>query len=479
LARQHDLDQTWAHIQSILRSSFPESTYAIWLAGLRPVRIDSDTATLLIEVTAGTDEWLRRRFGTALVEAARKVDPSVERVELVGADQESPVDASAAAAQPAQRKVLPATFKPGYTFDLFVIGKTNRFAHAAALAAAELPGHAYNPLLIHGPPGVGKTHLLQAIGNYVSTHDTNLAVHYTTTEGFTSDFTRSLKQNTVEEFKNAHRQYDVLLVDDLQFLENKPRTAEELLHTFDSLLTAGAQIVISSDRDPNNITFLETRFKERLQGGLTIHLTPPNQTTRLVILRKLAALNDLEVPADVLTQIAERITSNIRAIEGALIRIVAFASLSETEITPHLADHVLSSLYSNPVVPETPTSRPHPDDIQAKTADALGLPADRLASPGRSRPVVYARQIAMYLCRELAGLSYPEIARRFNRRDHTTALHAHRKVKGQLLSDPDTRALVAGITNALSTAFHTSSHSRSTHENPLNSQTTDVVHRIP
>jgi chromosomal replication initiator protein len=477
LARQHDLDQTWAHIQTTLRTSFPESTYAIWLAGLRPVRVDSETATLLIEATAGADDWLRRRFGAALVEAARKADASIERVELVGAGQQPPADTASEPVRPSHRKPLAATFKPGYTFDRFVIGKTNRFAHAAALAAAELPGHAYNPLLIHGPPGVGKTHLLQAIGNYVSTHDTNLAVHYTTTEGFTSDFTRSLKLNAVEEFKSSYRQYDVLLVDDFQFLEGKPRTAEELLHTFDSLLTAGAQIVISSDRDPNSTTFLEARFRERLQGGLTIHLTPPNQTTRLVILRKLAALNELEIPPPVLTQIAERITSNVRAIEGALIRIVAFASLSETEITPHLADHVLSSLYSEPIASATPPSRPHPDDIQAAAAGALGLSARQLTSPGRSRPVVYARQIAMYLCRELAGLSYPEIARHFNRRDHTTALHAHRKVKGQLLSDPDTRTLVASITNALSTAPHTSSHSRSTRKSPFQSQPAPPIHR--
>jgi chromosomal replication initiator protein len=477
LARQHDLDQTWAHIQSLLRTSFPESTYNIWLARLRPAALDHASSTLFIEAAGETGEWLRRRFGAALNEAAREADPSIERVELIGPAQGPLDEPDVTPAGGIFRPHAPAvTFKPGYTFDRFVIGKTNRFAHAAALAAAELPGHAYNPLLIHGPPGVGKTHLLQAIGNYVSTHDTNLTVRYTTTEGFTGDFTRALKQSTLEEFKGAYRRYDVLLVDDLQFLEGKPRTAEEFLHTFDSLLTSGAQIVISSDCDPAEISFLEARFKERLQGGLTIHLGPPNRNTRLAILRKLAALNELEIPTEVMTQLAERISSNIRALEGALIRVVAFASLSESSITTALADQVLASLYSDEPAPSRTKPRPNADQIQAETASALGLEAGHLSSPGRSRPVVYARQVAMYLCRELAGLSYPEIARHFNRRDHTTALHAHRKVKAQLLSDPETRTLLTTLTNTLCTVHHNPSHRSSTPRTASPPQSTNGIH---
>ena len=378
-----------------------------------------------------------------------------------------------------RRAVATATFKPGYTFDRFVIGKTNHFAHAAALAAAEMPGHAYNPLLIHGPPGVGKTHLLQAIGNYIMTHDTNLAVHYTTTEAFTGDFTRALKHKDLDDFKNAYRRADVLLLDDLQFLEGKPKTAEEFLHTFDSLLTSGAQIVISSDRDPSQISFLEARFRERLQAGLTIHLAPPNQNTRIAILRKLVALNEVEIPAQVVTQLAERIPSNIRALEGALIRIVAFASLSESSITPSLAEQVLANLYSDQATPPVRATRPGPDQIQTATATKLGLEVSELSSPKRNRPVVYARQVAMYLCRELAGLSYPEIARHFSRRDHTTALHAHRKMKAQVLSNPETRTLVAAITNALHTSQHSSPHSPSTSNTALPSESRDVIHTFP
>jgi chromosomal replication initiator protein len=479
LARQHDLDQTWAHIQSTLRTSFPESTFQIWLAGLRPVQVEG--TTLLVEVTGATEDWLRRRFGPALNRAAREADPSLERVELLG----TPHETSAPAHFIPQHyrspgAVAAATFKPGYTFDRFVIGKTNHFAHAAALAASELPGHAYNPLLIHGPPGVGKTHLLQAIGNYVSMHDPTLNVHYTTTEGFTGDFTRALRQNNLDDFKSTYRRYDVLLVDDLQFLEGKPKTAEEFLHTFDSLLTSGAQIVISSDRDPSAISFLEVRFRERLQAGLTIHLAPPNHSTRVAILRKLVALNEVEIPTEVVTQLAERIPSNIRALEGALIRMVAFASLGESSITPALANQVLASLYSDEATAH-PQHAPHPpaEQIQAATATALGLETSELSSPGRSRPVVYARQVAMYLCRELAGLSYPEIARHFSRRDHTTALHAHRKMKAHVLSDPQTRTLIATITNALSTAPHSSQHSSHTAQTALSRRTNDTIHTSP
>jgi chromosomal replication initiator protein len=286
-----------------------------------------------------------------------------------------------------------------------------------------------------------------------------------------------VKQNTLEDFKSAYRRYDLLLVDDLQFLEGKRATAEEFLHTFDSLLTSGRQIVISSDRDPAEISFLETRFRERLQGGLTIHLGPPNRNTRLAILRKLVALNELEIPAEVTAQLAERITSNIRALEGALIRVVAFASLSESTITTALADQVLSSLYSDAPAPSQTKARPNVAQIQAETASALGLEPDHLSSPGRSRPVVYARQVAMYLCRELAGLSYPEIARHFNRRDHTTALHAHRKVKGQLLSDPETKTLVTTLTNTLCTVPHNPSHRPSTHKTAPRSRSTKAIHK--
>jgi chromosomal replication initiator protein len=466
LARQQELGQTWAHIQSSLRNSFPESTYQIWLAELRPTTIDG--GALYVEVPGETGDWVRRRFGRAITKAAFEADSSIQRVELLEPRrQATPGRSTEVPSRVMKETGSAAIFKPGYTFDRFVIGKTNHFAHAAALAAAEMPGHAYNPLLIHGPPGVGKTHLLQAIGNYITTHDANLSVHYTTLEGFTADFTRALKRNEVDSFKRAYRHRDALLLDDLQFLEGKPKTVEEFFHTFDSLLTTGAQIVISSDRDPSRISFLEDRFKERLQAGLIINLTPPNPSTRLAILRKLVALNGVEIPPDVVSHLSEQVTSNVRALEGALIRIVAFASLRESRITPELADQVLASLYSEREAGRPLAGRPTAVQIQAETAGALGLEPHELSSARRSRPVVYARQIAMYLCRELAGLSYPEIARQFDRRDHTTALHAYRKMRAHVLSDHPTRALVARITEALHTPpLHNPGHRQSTPETP-------------
>jgi chromosomal replication initiator protein len=478
LARQHDLDQTWAQIQSSLRSSFPESTYQIWLAELQPTTIDE--MALFVEVPDETRDWVRRRFGTAISKAAREADPSIQRVELLAAHRESGPGVAASKRRESPPSEISATvFKPAYTFDRFVIGKTNHFAHAAALAAAEMPGHAYNPLVIHGPPGVGKTHLLQAVGNYLTTHDANLSVHYTTIEGFTGDFTRALKQNTGDSFKSTYRCYDALLVDDLQSLEGKPKTTQEFFHTFDSLITNGAQIVIASDRDPSQTPFLEPRFKERLQAGLTINLASPNQSTRLAILRKLVALNEAEIPAEVVAHLADRITSNVRALEGALIRIVAFASLSESKITTELADRVLANLYSDHSQSAKTTPKPDATQIQAETAAVFGLHEADLASPGRSRPVVYARQIAMYLCRELAGLSYPEIARHFGRRDHTTALHACRKMKTKVLSDHATRTLVTTITDALYTSPHSTAHTSSTPRSPTARARGNVIHNPP
>jgi chromosomal replication initiator protein len=461
LAQQHDLDRTWANIQTSLRTAFPDSTYQIWLAALRPVALDE--AALYLQAPDATCDWVRRRFGPALRKAAAEVDPSIRRVELLEVDvaeHSEPKPPSQENAVPDARAVA-AAFKHAYTFNRFVIGRTNHFAHAAALAAAEMPGHAYNPLLIYGPPGVGKTHLLQSIGNYVATHDTNLSVHYTTVEGFTGDFTSALKHGKLERFKSIYRSYDVLLLDDLQFLQGKRKTTEELFHTFDSLMGSGAQVVISSDVHPSRAPFLEARFKERLEAGLTIDLQPPDHETRLAIIRKLVKSNEVQISNGALEHLAQHASSNIRALEGTFIRIVAFASLSESEITVELIDRVLTSLYRT-TPPTSDLFKPTAAQIQHETATALGLGTEDLFSPGRSRPVVYARQIAMYLCRELGGFSFPEIARHFRRRDHTTALHAHRKMKAQLLTDHATRSLVTSITDTLHTRTHTDQHNTST-----------------
>jgi chromosomal replication initiator protein len=456
LAAQQDLDRAWVDIQSNLESSLPETTFRIWLARLRPVAV-KDT-TLYVDTPEEIRTWVRRRFGPALNDAACRTESGIKRVEL------SPPDSRTSAPQPGtqlERRDVPGRLKHGFTFDRFVIGHTNRFAHAAALAAAELPGHAYNPLTIYGAPGTGKTHLLHAIGNYITTHDTSLSLYYTTIEAFTGEFTAALKQGDIDAFKKKHRGHDVLLLDDLQSLQGKQKTAEELFHTFDHLTSTGAQVVITCDRHPANADYLDPRFKERLEAGLAIDLEPPDRETRLAILHKLASRDRMSIQASVLEHIADRVPFNVRALEGALIRIVAFASLNESPIDIELAERVLTTLYPNhSQALKTRPKRPNSAQIQHETAAALDLESADLSSTKRSRPVVYARHVAMYLCRELAGLSFPEIARLFHRQDHTSALHAHRKIKAQILSDHETRTLVAAITESL----HTEATSRSQRE---------------
>lgn len=445
LVEDQHLEQTWAGIQQRLQTVFPDSIYQIWLADLRPVAL-KDSA-LYIEAPAETHEWVRRRFGASIANAAGSVDASVQRVELVqtagraGTAETMPTSLGSDAAP---------SFMPTYSFDRFVIGESNRFAHAAALAVAETPGQAYNPLFVHGPPGVGKTHLLQAIGNYTAAHDTALSVHYITVEAFTNHFMNALKNNELETFKRTYRQVDVLLVDDVQFLEGKKKTAEEFFHTFDAVLSSGAQAVFSSDRHPSEIAALEARLRERFQSGLTVDLHSPDYETRLGILRKLAASDPTAIGSELLEHMATRISGNVHVLEGAFIRVVAFASLVESRITIELIERVLAHLYeveaSSARAKSTTVTIPC---IQREAAAFFQLDGSVLCSTSRRREVVYARQVAMYLCRELTAQSLPSIASEFGGRDHTTVLHAHRRITHRLLVDPTTRTAVATLRQAI------------------------------
>jgi chromosomal replication initiator protein len=447
LAAHLNLDQTWAQIQSRLRRTFPDSTYQIWLSELEPVALDRNV--LYLKSPRETRDWLCRRYGSRLSSAAAETDSSIERVELLE-EKPSAADSSAADSTPVQRSAS-VPLKPTYSFDRFVIGTGNRFAHGAALAVAELPGQAYNPLFIHGPSGVGKTHLLQAIGNYITVHDTTVSVRYATTESFTSDFLSALQRDDIDAFKKTYRSPDVLLVDDIHFLEHKAKTSEEFFYTFDALLSRGTQIVLASDRHPSRLQSLEAHLKERFQAGLIADLSPPDLQARLAILQKLAGHSQREVAGDVLAHIAHQLPPNVRVLEGALIRVIAFASLTNNDIDVALSDQVLASLYQQTSASnqEHVSSRKRIATIQEQTAAALGLDQRDLCSSRRSRQVVYARQIAMYLSRELTGDSYPSIAEQFGGRDHTTVLHAHRRVKAQLLTDASIRSLITKITQAL------------------------------
>ena len=318
---------------------------------------------------------------------------------------------------------------PRYIFETFVIGASNRFAHAAAVAVAEAPAKAYNPLFIYGESGLGKTHLLHAIGAYAKELYSGLRVRYVSSEEFTNDFINSIRDDKSSVFQRRYRDLDILLVDDIQFLENKERTQEEFFHTFNTLYNANKQIVISSDRPPKQLTTLEDRLRSRFEWGLITDIQPPELETRIAILRKKAVQDKLSAPDDVLEYIASKISTNIRELEGALIRVTAFASLNRQPVDMSLAEIVLKDLIPDESAPEITAST-----IMAQTAAYFSLTIDDLCGTSRSRVLVNARQIAMYLCRELTDLSLPKIGQTFGGRDHTTVMHADRKVR-QLMAE--------------------------------------------
>ena len=311
-----------------------------------------------------------------------------------------------------------------YIFETFVIGASNRFAHAAAVAVAEAPAKAYNPLFIYGDSGLGKTHLLHAIGAYAKELYGNVRVRYVSSEEFTNDFINSIRDDKATAFQRRYRDLDILLVDDIQFLENKERTQEEFFHTFNTLYNANKQIVISSDRPPKQLTTLEDRLRSRFEWGLITDIQPPELETRIAILRKKAAQDKLNAPDDVLEFIASKISTNIRELEGALIRVTAFASLNRQVVDLGLAEIVLKDLIPSESNPEITAST-----IMAQTAAFFSLTMEDLCGTSRSRALVEARQIAMYLCRELTELSLPKIGQTFGGRDHTTVMHADRKIR--------------------------------------------------
>jgi chromosomal replication initiator protein len=329
----------------------------------------------------------------------------------------------------ASANVLETRLNPKYIFESFVIGSSNRFAHAAAVAVAEAPGKAYNPLLIYGDSGLGKTHLLHAIGHYVRSLFNGARVRYVSTEEFTNEFINAIRDDKAATFQRRYRDVDVLLIDDIQFLEGKIQTQEEFFHTFNTLHNANKQIVITSDRAPKRLVALEDRLRNRFEWGLITDVQPPDLETRIAILRKKAALERMTAPPDVLEFIASKIQTNIRELEGALIRVTAFASLNRQPVDLTLAEIVLKDLIPEGGEPEITAAL-----IIAQTAAYFGLAIDDLCGASRSRVLVTARQIAMYLCRELTDLSLPKIGQQFGGRDHTTVMHADKKIR-QLLAE--------------------------------------------
>jgi chromosomal replication initiator protein len=355
---------------------------------------------------------------------------------LPGADQPPPpvlhsdlVEPRENDLRPVRPSALETRLNPKYTFETFVIGSSNRFPHAAAVAVAEAPGKAYNPLLVYGESGLGKTHLLHAIGHYVRSLYTGAKVRYVSSEEFTNEFINAIRDDKQDVFKRRYRDVDVLLIDDIQFLEGKTQTQEEFFHTFNTLHNANKQIVLTSDRAPKRLEALEDRLRNRFEWGLITDVQPPDLETRIAILRKKAAMDRLTAPPDVLEFIASKIQTNIRELEGALIRVTAFANLNRQEVDMTLAEIVLKDLIPEGGEPEITAGL-----IIAQTAAYFGVSIEELTGPSRGRHLVMARQIAMYLCRELTGLSLPKIGNQFGNRDHTTVMYADRKIN-QLLAE--------------------------------------------
>ena len=406
---------------------------------MSPVQELTDETFVLSVPNDFTREWIEGHFLDLIGAAVRDATGSERRIRLSVAEEVEPPGAL-----PEPTAVAHGTFDMSqkYTFDSFVIGSSNRFAHAAALAVAEAPAQAYNPLFIYGGTGLGKTHLLQAIGQYVGEHSRKLSVRYITSETFMNDFINSLRDKRIEGFKQRYRTYDLLLIDDIQFFEHKERIQEEFFHTFNSLYEAGRQIVISSDRPPREISTLEERLRSRFEWGLITDIQPPDLETRIAILRKKVKTDGIHIPdPQVLTFIAGRVSTNIRELEGALTRVVAFSSLTGRPMTVELAEDVLKDVFPQGEAPQVSI-----EGIQTAVTDRFGLSMEELCGERRSQNIVYPRQVAMYLSRELTDASLPKIGREFGGRDHTTVIHATSKIARLIREDRSVYNLVQELT---------------------------------
>jgi chromosomal replication initiator protein len=426
--------RVWEDIRDELRRQTPDFKFHIWLEPLELA--GADGSTLYVRAPEHIRTWVAQRYVTLLREAARKRFDAGASVEVVGEDWQPPEPKRGGAAPSSAPQPPDAGLNPKYSFEQFVIGGDNRFAHAAALAVAELPAQAYNPLFLHGPPGLGKTHLLHAIGNYVERYGSGLRVRYATIEEFTGAFVDAVREGSTSEFKRNFREVDVVLIDDVQFLARKERTREEFFHTFNALLESGRQLVMTSDRSPEELSDLEERLIQRFRSGLVVELESPTLDVRRAILRKRARVDDIALSPEVLEEIATGVTSSVRALEGALIRVVAYASLRGETPTPDLARHVLKRLGG------AASSRCTLSDILDAAAGEFGVSREALLARDRHPDVSAARQVAMYLARELTDHSLPEIGRGIGGRNHTTVLHAVNRVSIQLGTDNAVRNAV-------------------------------------
>jgi chromosomal replication initiator protein len=452
---EHQIELTaaslWSEVAGRLRGSLNDTTYGTWFGEVTGLEL-SDACFVLGVPNDFTRDWIEGHFRGLIGAAIRDVTGAERPIELRVTDAlPSPLPAGLEdeleQPPPVVIERIPGRpesggFNAKYTFDSFVIGSSNRFAHAAALAVAEAPAQAYNPLFIYGGTGLGKTHLLQAVAQYVSEHTSDLTVRYVTSETFMNDFINSLRDKRIEGFKQRYRTYDVLMIDDVQFFEHKERIQEEFFHTFNSLYEAGSQIVMSSDRPPRDIATLEERLRSRFEWGLITDIQPPDLETRIAILRKKVKTDGIHISdPQVLTFIASRVSTNIRELEGALTRVVAFSSLTGRAMSVELSQDVLKDVFPQGEAAEVSIKR-----IQDLVAERFNLSLEELCGDRRSQNIVYPRQVAMYLSRELTDSSLPRIGKEFGGRDHTTVIHATSKIARLIREDRSVYNLVQELT---------------------------------
>jgi chromosomal replication initiator protein len=428
-----NLEALWRDVVERLRTAVPESTFKIWLEPLRAV--GAQGTTLHLSAPEGVRAWVERRYSQLLREALEAVGGPLREIAFAAVDD----------GEMARDRARGAVLNPNYSFERFVIGAGNRAAHAAALAVAETPSEAYNPLFLHGPPGLGKTHLLGAVANYLRLNAPGLSVRYTTAECFTNEFVAALRSSGAEGFKSRYRDLDVLLVDDVQFLQGKQHTEEEFFHTFNALYEGGSQLVLSADRLPGELSTLAARLRDRFEWGLTIPVDPPDLPTRLTVLQRLAREAGLDgADREALSELARRVDANVRRLHGAFTKAIAHASLTAKPLSAELVGELIPSARA----PRSSTV----EEIQEQVAAEFGVSRAELSGSSRAAGPLRARQVAMLITRESTDLSLPQIGRLYGGRDHSTVLNSLRRAEVALGADPQLEARVAGLRHAIHSA---------------------------
>ncbi len=449
------LRSIWNEVLKVMTSEVAQASFDAWLKHTKPSRLEGSTLYITVP-NEFTRDWVEARYTLALRKTLRHIiNENWELRFEVDAPQQAPE-------QPERREVLPEK-KPAkptsdqhpepkdasilnskYTFDTFVVGNSNRFAHAASLAVAEAPARAYNPLFLYGGVGLGKTHLMHAIGHYALEKDPDIRVIYITSETFTNDLIKAIGNKSMVEFRAKYRNADILLIDDIQFVAGKESTQEEFFHTFNALYEANKQLVISSDRPPKEIPTLEERLRSRFEWGLTTDIQPPDLETRIAILRKKADMEGIDAPADVLAYIANHVQSNIRELEGAFVRVVAYANLNRAPISQEIAVEALKNIIGTQKQKLITIEL-----IQQVVANHYGIKVSDMKAKKRTRSIAYPRQVAMYLSRELTENSLPKIGEEFGGRDHTTVMHACDKIGKEIQQDPSLQLTVKELIDAI------------------------------